>query len=146
MVARALRSFAALNLLALLVGSAVASEPSRIKTFTNSIGMKLVRIPAGEFMMGGEEDRHQVRKSISLLRPCLGDSPRHKVRITNDFFIGQHEVTLKQFLTFCERAHYRCNAETDGKSKWGYDKRLWRLRHARKRLGVVLRLVCRQLL
>ena len=124
MVARALRSVAPLILLTLLEGSAVAYEPSRIKTFTNSIGMELVRISAGEFMMGGEEDRHQVLKTFPYCDPAWlnGDSPRHKVRITRDFFIGQHEVTLKQFLKFCERAHYRCDAETDGKSKWGYDK------------------------
>ena len=34
--------------------SADQAEPDAI---TNSIGMKLVRIPAGEFMMGAEEDR-----------------------------------------------------------------------------------------
>ena len=36
------------------VTSADRAEPDVI---TNSMGMKLVRIPAGEFMMGAEEDR-----------------------------------------------------------------------------------------
>jgi formylglycine-generating enzyme required for sulfatase activity len=57
---------------------------------TNSIGMKLALIPAGEFRMGSPtwEQYHF-------------DSERwHSVRITRPFYIGAYEVTLGEFLQF----------------------------------------------
>jgi formylglycine-generating enzyme required for sulfatase activity/TPR repeat protein len=57
-------------------------------TTTNSIGMKLVPIPAGEFLMGSSED-------------CpLGDPDeefQHRVRITKPFMLGMHQVTQAQY-------------------------------------------------
>src|SRR5262245_56869472 len=55
--------------------------------FTNSVGMKLVRVKAGKFMMGSpsdEKDRND-------------DEVQHEVEITKDFFIGVTEVTQKQY-------------------------------------------------
>jgi formylglycine-generating enzyme required for sulfatase activity len=54
---------------------------------TNSIGMKLVRIPAGKFTMGSppEESNH---------RP---EEEQHEVEITRPFWLGIHEVTQKEF-------------------------------------------------
>jgi len=51
-------------------------------TVTNAIGMKLVLIPPGEFLMGS---------------PRWGQD--HRVRITKPFYIGQHEVTQGQWTT-----------------------------------------------
>ncbi len=54
-------------------------------SYTNSIGMKLVLIPRGKFLMG----------SPTRDRP---DSERqHEVEITKDFYLGVYEVTQKQF-------------------------------------------------
>ena len=57
-------------------------------TITNSIGMQLVPIPAGEFLMGSAED-------------CpLGDPDeecQHRVRITTPFLLGMHQVTQRQY-------------------------------------------------
>ena len=53
---------------------------------TNSMGMKLVLIPAGEFMMGSP--------------PEIGPSdekPQHRVEITKAFYIGMYEVTQQQY-------------------------------------------------
>lgn len=51
-------------------------------TYSNSIGMEFLRIPAGTFMMGGDS----------------GDSvPGHKVTITKPFYLGKHEVTQAQW-------------------------------------------------
>jgi len=49
--------------------SADQAEPDVI---TNSIGMKLVRIPAGEFMMGAEEDQDATMTAFPspILRCC----------------------------------------------------------------------------
>ena len=66
----------------------VASTQDRLKTYTNSIGMEFVLIPAGEFMMGSpsnEEDR------------ASDEGPVHRVTISNDFYMGKYEVTQKQW-------------------------------------------------
>jgi formylglycine-generating enzyme required for sulfatase activity len=80
------------------------------KEITNSIGMKLILIPAGEFMMGSPEG-DKGRES---------DEHPHRVRITKPFYLGAHEVTLGQFLEFYHRANYKTEAERDGKGGWGY--------------------------
>ncbi len=51
---------------------------------TNSIGMKLVWIPAGEFDMGSAEGE-------------LDEKPVHRVRISKGFWMGQTEVTQEQY-------------------------------------------------
>jgi len=58
------------------------------KDFTNGIGMKLVRIPKGTFMMGATNDEQNAQPN---------EKPRHKVELTRDFFMGVHEVTQKQY-------------------------------------------------
>ena len=50
----------------------------------NSIGIKLVRIPAGEFDMGSEDGGED-------------DKPVHRVRITKPFFLGHTPVTIAQW-------------------------------------------------
>ena len=82
-------------------------------SFTNSIGMKLVLIPAGEFLMGSpvsEKDRG------------TGTSEQqHRVRITRPFYAGMFDVTLGNFLTFYHSSGYKTEAETDGKGGRGFD-------------------------
>jgi len=91
---------------------------------TNSIAMKLVRIPAGEFDMGEDETLnsletafpHLVREKISGLMPL------HHVRITKPYYIGAYTVTVKQFRAFINDQHYRTDAERDGDAD-GWDAR-----------------------
>jgi formylglycine-generating enzyme required for sulfatase activity len=54
---------------------------------TNSIGMKLVLIPPGEFLMGSPESE----------RDRGSDEQQHRVRITKPFFLGVHEVTQAEY-------------------------------------------------
>ena len=98
-----------------------AAEPAVI---TNSIGMKLVEIPAGEFMMGAEEDPEDTLNEFPYWNPkwLVGELPRHKVRITKPFYMSQFEVSLNDFLKFYHDANYKIEAERDGKSSWGYEK------------------------
>ena len=82
--------------------------PKPGEVITNSLGMKLVRIPAGQFLMGSDE----TKENLALEGFDDGDvahtrvddeKPRHRVRISKPFLIGQQEVTLGQFLVFYER-------------------------------------------
>lgn len=62
------------------------NRPPKIGTtgsFSNSLAMEFVRIPSGEFLMGGcgEPDEQPVRR----------------VRISHPFFLGRHEVTQAQW-------------------------------------------------
>lgn len=59
----------------------VRELPSR----TNSIGMKLLQIPTGDFYMGSDRGNPDER-------------PVHKVKLTRPFWIGQTEVTQEQWL------------------------------------------------
>jgi formylglycine-generating enzyme required for sulfatase activity len=91
----------------------------------NSIGLDLVRIPAGEFLMGNPEDAAELCKEFAAFerKPEEFDDeiPRHKVQITRPFWLGRCEVTIGQFRTFTTDAEYKTQAETDGKGGWGYD-------------------------
>ncbi|MEO2032631.1 MAG: formylglycine-generating enzyme family protein [Planctomycetaceae bacterium] len=58
------------------------------KTVTNSIGMKLVRIPAGEFQMGSPESDEEARDD---------EKPQHPVKITMPFLVGMYEVTQREY-------------------------------------------------
>jgi formylglycine-generating enzyme required for sulfatase activity len=65
-----------------------APVPRIAKRFTSSIGMKLVLIPKGTFLMGspaGEKER------------CTNEDPRHKVEITRPFYLGVYTVTQAQY-------------------------------------------------
>lgn len=67
--------------------NATGRAPSPI---TNSIGIKLVLIPPGEFMMGSRESADELLKAFRK-RDCLASSdqfPRHRVRITKGFYLG----------------------------------------------------------
>jgi formylglycine-generating enzyme required for sulfatase activity len=81
-------------------------------TITNSMGMKLTLIPAGEFLMG----------TSMLDEGHIDDQRRHLVRITRSFYIGTYEVTLGQFLAFNEDANYWSKWKSQGEPKgygWG---------------------------
>jgi formylglycine-generating enzyme required for sulfatase activity len=57
------------------------------KELTNSIGMKLVLIPKGTFMMGSPESE-QGRNE---------DETQHEVTISKDYYLGVYEVTQTQY-------------------------------------------------
>jgi formylglycine-generating enzyme required for sulfatase activity len=63
-------------------------QVQNLKTFTNSVGVEFVRIPAGQFQMGMLEDEEQ---------SCMNNVPKHKVIIDHPFYISKYEVTQKQW-------------------------------------------------
>src|SRR2546423_1240674 len=86
------------------------------KPIQNSIGMKLVEIPAGEFLMGTDESAADLQKAFGLKTelPIDDERPRHRVRITRPFFLGVYEVTVGEFRAFVKATGYRTDAEKDG--------------------------------
>ncbi len=71
-----------------------------VEVVTNSVGMKLARIPAGKFMMGSprtEPDRES--KEV-----------QHAVAITKPFHIGVYEVTQAEFAEVMKAPDYRNRA------------------------------------
>ncbi len=72
---------------------------------TNSIGLKLVIIPPGEYMMGAvPDDPHATN----------WERPQHRVRISKAFYLGTYTVTVGQFRQFVEAEHYKTYAERSG--------------------------------
>lgn len=66
---------------------AVNSPQASGHEVVNSVGIKLVEIPPGEFWMGSDD-----QKSVAK-----GEGPRHQVRITKGFWIGKFEVTQAEY-------------------------------------------------
>ncbi len=69
---------------------------------TNSIGMKLVLIPPGEFEMGSpkeliEEQLPAHAGDTWYTDHIKGEGPRHRVRITEPFCLGMYEVTQCEY-------------------------------------------------
>jgi formylglycine-generating enzyme len=95
--------------------SSANGSPAR-PVVTNSIGMQLVEIPAGEFQMGSEESVETLRRVFNLKsdRPVDDERPVHRVRITRPFFLGKFEVTVGEFRQFVAATSHRTDAETDG--------------------------------
>ena len=77
---------------------------------TNKIGMKLRLIPAGEFQMGSPAS--EVGRSE--------DEEQHRVKISQSYYLGKHEVTRGEFRKFVEATDYKTEAEKDEKGGYGY--------------------------
>ncbi len=111
----------------LLLPACSSLAPRAPKPFVieNSIGMKFVRVPGGEFNMGSDESPTALALSFpqydpSRLLALRDEAPVHRVRITRDFFIGQHEVTVEQFRRFINASGYVPESIADGTGGYGY--------------------------
>jgi formylglycine-generating enzyme required for sulfatase activity len=62
----------------------IARPGPSLRTWTNSLGMKFVRIEPGKFSMGSTDFDNE--------------KPRHLVEITRPFSLGDREVTQRQYL------------------------------------------------
>jgi formylglycine-generating enzyme required for sulfatase activity len=63
--------------------------PLQAGGFTNQLGMEFANIKAGTFLMGNDPSQYEAPES--------DEEPRHRVTISNDFFIGATEVTQAQW-------------------------------------------------
>lgn len=89
---------------------------------TNSIGMKLVLIPPGEFMMGNAETAETMDEAFrkdgfskrAYATYVTAEYPQHRVRITRPFYLAVCELTVGQFGEFVSATNHRTDAEKDG--------------------------------
>ncbi len=74
----------------------------------NSLGMHLRMIPPGEFLMGaGDSEKDKMTSDKEL--------PRHKVRITQPFYLSSYETTRGQFAQFVKETGYKTEVERSGR-------------------------------
>jgi formylglycine-generating enzyme required for sulfatase activity len=93
----------AIFLAALATLTAMRSPTVNAEELTNSIGIKLVRIEAGSFLMGqdGPPADYNVKGHAEKFDDADWDErPVHRVTISRPFFIGSTEVTLGQYRQF----------------------------------------------
>ena len=78
-----------------------STKPSALsneKIITNSIGMKLKLIPAGEFLMGTAESPELLAREFeSESEYFANEHPQHRVRITKPYYLGLTEVSQGQW-------------------------------------------------
>jgi formylglycine-generating enzyme required for sulfatase activity len=88
-----------------------------LESFTNSVEMKMVRIPVGAFVMGSSDtDVGWAMATLARDQPVSleNELPFHKIRISRPFFIAATPVTVAQFRTFTEETGYITDAEDAG--------------------------------
>ena len=103
-------------------------DPAGLEIVTNSLGMKLVPLPDGEFLMGTLPGRDGDMGFSE--KDSAAELPAHRVRISQPFYMGMHEVTVKQFRQFVEATGHKTTAETNGfggqhilETKRGYQRK-----------------------
>jgi formylglycine-generating enzyme required for sulfatase activity/serine/threonine protein kinase len=81
---------------------APTTADAKPQPIANSVGMKLMLIPAGEYWMGspGSEPNREPH-----------EGPQHLVRITKPFYLGVHETTVGSFRAFVQATGYQTLAE-----------------------------------
>jgi len=85
----------------------IFAEINNPAEFTNSIGMKMIRVEPGSFIMGVDstplpDELVKIGNHVCT-RLKYGDydeQPRHKVTITKTFYISETEVTIEQYRKF----------------------------------------------
>ncbi|MCY2988528.1 MAG: formylglycine-generating enzyme family protein [Planctomycetota bacterium] len=111
------------------LGTFFAAEPGggQKEATTNTVGMKMVYIPDGEFLMGSRESAEELarvfKKYNADIKPeyFAHEYPQHPVRITKPFYLAAHEVTVGQFRQFVNDSKYKTDAEQDGKGGYGFN-------------------------
>ena len=87
-----------------------------VNVITNTLGAKMVLLPAGEFDMGSPDSDKDAFSS---------EKPQHRVRINKPFYLGAHEVSIGQFRQFVSDSGYKTDAEQDGKGGYGLEGTTW---------------------
>jgi formylglycine-generating enzyme required for sulfatase activity len=94
-------------ILALVSLASVHAQDAAPLASSNSLAMKLVPIPSGEFEMG----------STGAEKERFDNELQHRVRISKPFLLGATPVTVAQFAEFVKATNYVTAAEKEG---WAY--------------------------
>ncbi|MFC1706958.1 formylglycine-generating enzyme family protein [Planctomycetota bacterium] len=78
-----------------------AEKPGYLWTGREGVGIEMVYVPPGEFVMGSDDPRAPSEQK-----------PQHKHAIRDGYYIGRYEITLTQFRSFVTAAQYRTEAES----------------------------------
>ncbi len=110
----------------LLALAGCAAPPPVVPAHVNRLGMAFVHIPAGEFLMGSDEPVAALRRDFPFdderrYTDLADEQPRHRVRLTHAFLMGQHEVTVGQFRRFLEASGHVPESVADGTGGYGYE-------------------------
>jgi formylglycine-generating enzyme len=89
---------------------------------TNRLGMKLILIPPGEFLMGSTSDGVERAVAAAIEQKVFGpdqrkiptEAPQHRVVLTKPFRLSATEVTVGQFRRFVASAGYKTETERLG--------------------------------
>lgn len=111
----------------LLSACSIVSMPKQPRVIENSLGMRFVLVPAGEFLMGSDESVASLAESYpqypqDRLTSLTDEAPVHRVRLSKAFFLGQHEVTVDQFSQFLQASGYVPESMADGTGGYGYNR------------------------
>jgi formylglycine-generating enzyme required for sulfatase activity len=100
--------------------------PANAATRPGGIEVQFVFVQAGEFVMGGELDAAEVVKRFGGQADGYKlEKPQHRVKLSNGFLLGAHEVTRAQFALFAADTGYRTDAERGG-TGCGMSKEGWK--------------------
>ena len=108
------------------LGCAIAPHQKSPAVIENSLAMKMVLVPAGEFLMGSDESPESLQRDFpqypkSRLEDLNDEKPVHLVKISKPFFMGQYEVTVDQFRKFLDESGYIPESIADKTGGYGYN-------------------------
>ncbi len=106
-----------MTMLAASLRSTVADEQAPVRP--NSLGMRFVHVPAGEYVRGFSRDglarnRFIQEHPFSNSQDLSNETPGHLVKLTHPFEIGTSEVTVGQFAAFVDTTGHVTEAEKSG--------------------------------
>ena len=83
---------------------------------TNSVGMKMVLIPPGEFMMGSTDEQVEAALADPATKDLIQshERPQHRVVLTRPLLMAQTELTVAAFRQFVTATQYVTEAEKYG--------------------------------
>ncbi len=87
----------------------MSATPAASSEWTNSVGIKMVSIPAGKFSMATSSEES------------------HEVELTRPFAIGAFEVTIGQYRSFVAATGYKTQAERSALGSFGWNKQLGKI-------------------
>jgi formylglycine-generating enzyme len=105
---------------------AAAPAPGGAAAVENALGMTMVLLPAGSFLMGSDEPLERLRADfpgyeLQRLLDVADEAPVHEVRITRSFYLAKHEITVGQFARFVASSGYRPESIADGTGGYGFN-------------------------